>query len=90
MKVNFKNIILLIVIVALTRFVSLGSIIAVMLFPLLNSVFYGGEGFITLSAFAIMLLVVFMHRENIKRLMEGKESKISFGKKDKNDEGDGE
>ena len=77
-------------IVVLTRFVSLGSIIAVMLFPLLTSVFYGSEGFITLSAFAIMLLVVFMHRENIKRLMEGKESKISFGRKGKNDEGDGE
>ena len=69
-----------VLIVALTRFVSLGSIIAVMLFPLMNSVFYTGEGFITLSAFAIMLLVVFLHRENIKRLLAGKESKISFGK----------
>ena len=27
-----------------------------------------------------MLLVIFMHRENIKRLLEGKESKISFGR----------
>ena len=69
-----------VLIVALTRFVSLGSIIAVMLFPLMNSVFYTGEGFITLSAFAIMLLVVFLHRENIKRLLAGKESKISLGK----------
>lgn len=69
-----------IAIVALTRFVSLGSIIAIMLFPLMNSVFYTTEGFITLSAFAIMLLVVFLHRENIKRLLAGKESKISFGK----------
>lgn len=69
-----------IAIVALTRFVSLGSIIAVMLFPLLNNVFYHEDGFVTLTAFAIMLLVVFMHRENIKRLLEGKESKISFGK----------
>ena len=67
-------------IVALTRFVSLGSIISVMLFPLLTSVFYKQDGFVTLAAFAIMLIVVFMHRENIKRLLEGKESKISFGK----------
>ena len=69
-----------VVIVLLTRFVSLGSIIAVMLFPLMNSVFYTSEGFITLAAFAIMLLVVFMHRENIKRLLDGKESKIDFGR----------
>ena len=68
-----------VLIVALTRFVSLGSIMAIMLFPLFNSIFYTEEGFITLSAFAIMLLVVFLHRENIKRLMASKESKISFG-----------
>lgn len=81
---------LFVLIVVLTRFVSLGSIMAVMLFPLLNSIFYKSEGFITLSAFAIMLLVVFMHRENIRRLLEGRESKISFGKKDKNDDEGGE
>jgi hypothetical protein len=27
-----------------------------------------------------MLLVVFMHRKNIKRLLAGKESKINFGR----------
>lgn len=69
-----------ILIVALTRFVSLGSIIAVMLYPFLNSIFYKSEGFITLSAFFTMLLVVFMHRENIKRLLAGKESKINLGR----------
>ena len=69
-----------IIIVALTRFVSLGSIIAVMLYPFFNSIFYTSEGFITLSAFCTMMLVVFMHRENIKRLLEGKESKVNFGR----------
>lgn len=70
-------------IAALTRFISLGSIICAMLFPLLNYVFYPEEGFITLSAFFIGGMVVFMHRENIKRLMSGKESKFSFKKTDK-------
>ena len=74
-----------VLIVLLTRFVSLGSIIAVMLFPLVHhTMYYHGpddnEAIITLCAFAIMLLVVFMHRENIKRLLEGKESKVSFGR----------
>lgn len=67
-------------IVLLTRFVSLGSIIGIMLYPFMNSIFYKTEGFITLSAFCTMLLVVFMHRDNIKRLLEGKESKVSFGR----------
>ncbi|MBQ8408637.1 MAG: glycerol-3-phosphate 1-O-acyltransferase PlsY [Clostridia bacterium] len=67
----------------LTRFVSLGSIICAMLFPFLSFIFYPQNGFITLSAFCIAALVVFMHRENIKRLLQGKESKFSFKKTDK-------
>ncbi len=75
-------------IVLVTRYISLGSVIGAMLFPFLNSVFYNGvrpNGVINLSAIAIMVLVLFMHRENIKRLLEGKESKISFKKTDKHD-----
>ena len=72
-----------ILIAALTRFISLGSIICAMLFPFMNYVFYHEESFITLSAFFIGAMVVFMHRENIKRLMAGKESKFSFKKTDK-------
>lgn len=72
-----------ILIAALTRFISLGSIICAMLFPFMNYVFYPEEGFITLSAFVIGAMVVFMHRENIKRLLAGKESKFSFKKTDK-------
>ena len=51
--------------------------------PFLNYVFYPWNGWVTLSLFCIGALVVFMHRENIKRLMEGKESKLSFKKTDK-------
>lgn len=67
----------------LTRYVSLGSIIAAMLFPFLSKIFYPKNGYITLSAFCIAALIVFMHRENIKRLMSGKESKFSFKNTDK-------
>ena len=75
---------LFIVIAATTRFISLGSIMCAMLFPLLAYVFGSKDsGFITLSAFLIGAIVVFMHRENIKRLMAGKESKFSFKKTDK-------
>lgn len=74
---------LFIVIVACFRYISLGSIMCAMLFPFLNHVFYPLNGWITLSAFCIGALIVFMHRQNIGRLMEGKESKLSFKKTDK-------
>ena len=73
-----------------TKYISLASIMCAMLFPLLafslKDVFWGGGGFITLSALVIGGFVVFMHRENIKRLLEGKESKVSFSKKEKAEE----
>ncbi|MBR3687205.1 MAG: glycerol-3-phosphate 1-O-acyltransferase PlsY [Clostridia bacterium] len=81
-----------IVIAVLTRYVSLASIICAMLFPFLNHVFYVEQiddktvhtnPGITLAALLIGALVVFMHRDNMKRLMEGKESKFSFKKTDK-------
>lgn len=74
---------LFILIVLMSRFVSLGSVMCVMLYPIIQFAFYPMHGWITLSAILIMILVVFMHRENIKRLMAGKESKISFGSKKK-------
>ena len=72
------------VIMALTRTVSLGSIIAAVLFPILvlfmphNAYIVDGGYFI----FGIILaaLVIFNHRENVKRLLEGKENKLSFKK----------
>lgn len=65
-------------IVAMTRFVSLGSIMCVMLLPVIHNAFYPTQPWTTIASIVIMLMVVFMHRENIKRLWEGKESKISF------------
>ncbi len=70
-------------IVLLTRYISLGSIIGAMLLPFLNYIFYPQNGMITLAYLVIMMIIIFMHRENIKRLLEGKESKISFKKTDK-------
>ena len=67
----------------MSRYVSLGSIMGVMLYPIIQFAFDRENGWITLSAILIMILIVFMHRENIKRLMAGKESKISFGSKKK-------
>ncbi len=71
-------------IVLMSGFVSLGSVMCAFMLPIIQFAFYQGNAPITISCFFMMLLIVFMHRANIKRLMEGKESKISFGsKKDK-------
>jgi glycerol-3-phosphate acyltransferase PlsY len=74
-----------IVIVAGTKFISLGSMLCALLFPVFSHSLYTGidTGWFNLTAVAIALLVVFMHRENIKRLLAGKESKLSFSKKEK-------
>ena len=76
-----------IAIVLLTKYVSLASIISVMLFPLLAHAFKGfwgvDSGFISLAAILIGAFVVFMHRTNISRLLEGKESKVDPFRKNK-------
>lgn len=79
---------LFIIIVAISGYVSLGSIVAASLFPVcvcLYSYFVGG-GIPLLSAICSIFLgafVVWCHRSNIKRLRDGNEKKISIGKKEK-------
>ena len=79
-----------IAIVAMTKYVSLGSIMGVMLFPVVHSAFYPTQPWTTIASIVIMIIVVFMHRENIKRLMAGKESRISFKSKKKTEDKPGE
>lgn len=69
-----------IIIVVGTKYVSLASIISAALFPLVYSAFSHGA-FSCLISVIIAVLVVWKHKENIKRLREGKESKLSFKKK---------
>jgi glycerol-3-phosphate acyltransferase PlsY len=69
------------VVVWLTRYVSLGSIVTATLIPILISLrhyFQPREDFLPLftSAFVIALLVIFAHRANIGRLIRGTESKF--------------
>lgn len=73
------------VLMALTRMVSLGSISAAVLFPILtifiqNHYLVSGNYII----FGIILagFVIFNHRENVKRIMSGTENKLSFKKKE--------
>ena len=70
-----------ILIIAFSKMVSLGSITAAILFPVLT--LFMQEEFkliVVLFSFLIALLVVFNHRSNIKRIKEGNENKLSFKK----------
>lgn len=76
-----------IVLIALTKMVSVGSMAAAVLFPILT-LYIGKEHFIvqgkTLSyvvfSIALAVIVMYNHRENIKRILSGTENKISFKK----------
>lgn len=73
-----------IVLMVLTRMVSAGSVAAAILFPVLT-LFIGKEHFIVegsyfLYSIIIALIVIFNHRANIKRILEGNENKLSFKK----------
>ena len=86
------------VVMAISRYVSLGSISAAVLFPVLVAFietdyltgfkYFGGyiKGGDRISwiifGIALALLVIFNHRSNIVRLREGKENKLSFKKKE--------
>ena len=72
-------------IMILTRMVSAGSVLAAILFPVLT-LFIGKEYFIVPGNYLIFsiimaLIVMFNHRSNIKRILNGTENKISLKKK---------
>ena len=82
---------LFIIIVAITGYVSLGSIVVAALFPITICLYISlvlGAPLSLILAIATFFLggfVIWCHRSNIKRLVSGTEKKISIGKKDKKD-----
>ena len=74
-----------VLLIALTRMVSLGSCAAAVLFPVLtlfitdNYIVSQGSGYLIYSII-LAIIVLFNHRSNIKRIMAGKENRISFKK----------
>ena len=69
-------------IIALSRYVSLGSISGAILFPILVCHFKISLPYLFFSLLA-SLLVIIKHIPNIKRLIKGKENKLSFRRKRK-------
>lgn len=86
-------ILIFVVIVVGTRYVSLASVVGVLIYPVLQSQLnvwmLNAEGypvympFKAFLAFLTAFIVVFRHLENLKRLRDGTESKISFSRRSK-------
>jgi len=70
-----------ILVVFLTRLVSLGSVLAATTFAVCVVVFYWGDWTACILAVIAAGFVVFRHRGNIVRLVKGTESKLTFHKK---------
>lgn len=85
-KIGLICLIFALIIMIMTKMVSLGSVSSAILFPILCAFLYRDyivEGFhfgYVLFGIVLALIVVFNHRENIKRIIDGKENKISLKK----------
>ena len=94
--------ILFVVMVASTKFISAGSITAALFFPIFLNMIYRSIGGMSLTmaicSVFLAFFILFNHRANIARIMKGEEKKFSFKKsvptdaekKDKADENGGE
>lgn len=89
-KLGLICLVFALVLMALTRMVSVGSIAAAILFPVLtlfaslnilhsNYIVTNGSGYLIYSIL-LAALVIFNHRTNIQRILTGKENRISFKK----------
>ena len=71
------------IIAVLTRYVSLGSLVGILLLTPALYVFGCRDAWMYVMSVILTVIVWFMHRENIKRLLKGTESKFTPGKRSK-------
>lgn len=73
------------IVVYFTRYVSLSSITGAIILPIMVAVLPVKEGVdkmtLVILSFVIGAFVIYKHRSNISRLLNGTESKITFGKR---------
>ena len=85
-KIGLICLVFAIVLMALTKMVSMGSVGAAILFPVLvlfintNFIVSEGSGYFVYSII-LAFIVAFNHRSNIQRILNGTENKLSFSKK---------
>ena len=74
--------VLFVLIVYIWRYISLASVLCVLLYPMrlsgVDTLLIGGSGIYMIFAILTTVLVVLKHKDNIKRLLDGKENKLKF------------
>jgi glycerol-3-phosphate acyltransferase PlsY len=68
--------------IIISRMVSLGSIVAGIVYPITTLIYTPDQLFLILISFAVAIWAIWRHKENIKRIMNGTESKIGQKKRD--------
>jgi len=75
------SILVFVVVFLISKYVSLGSIIASIAFPLLVILILGSTNVsLNLFAFFVPILSLITHQKNIERLLRGEETKVKFDK----------
>ena len=69
-----------ILVLLITRYVSLSSIFAAFTYPLGVSFIFPSNRSVVIYSLCICLLILVTHQKNIERLLKGKESKVDFFK----------
>ncbi len=86
---------LFVLIVATSKYVSLGSVTVAVLYPIVLSGYFkfvfsktdlSVPGFAALASITLAILIVWCHRKNLERISNRTENKLSFGKKKNDDE----
>ena len=88
-KIGLICLVFALILMAITRMVSLGSISAAVLFAVLtlfirDSYIVNYDVSFILFGILLAVLVIFNHRSNLKRIISGTENKLSFSKKSEN------
>ncbi|MBR2848131.1 MAG: glycerol-3-phosphate 1-O-acyltransferase PlsY [Clostridia bacterium] len=87
-KVGLVLIGMFVILVGFTKYISLGSVMCCLIYPLVLDRMNRIEQFpapqiVMIFALAITVVIVLKHTSNIKRLISGTENKLSFTKKDR-------
>ena len=76
------SILVFVIVFVTSKYVSLGSIIASIAFPILVILILGSTNVsLNLFAFFVPILSLITHQKNIERLLRGEETKVKFDKK---------
>ncbi len=77
-KVSLICMLTFVLVVWLTKYISVGSMLTCILSPLYVFAIHGNEMLFIYFCIGIAIMVIYTHRSNLKRLMSGTENKFTF------------